>query len=135
MPGRFRVVDHGNAPVGTSENIAFTLCAPWLRPSLRLLADVAYTSDSRCRCPFKAPQLTVEAAGSAGEARRRRRYNQRLSSARQRVEHAFSRLKKTFRCMQASWDKPLDTLPRAFRAAALLCNWLARKRNLYTYVD
>lgn len=103
--------------------------------SLRLLADVAYTYDDLCRCPYKAPYLTVEQAGSADEATRRRIYNQRLSRTRQRVEHAFSRLKHTFRLMQSTWNLPLDTLPDAFLAAALLCNWLHRERNLYTIDD
>jgi hypothetical protein len=130
--GRFRVLDRGNTPVGSSENVAFIRCAPWLRPSLKLLADVAYSSDPRCRCPYKAPQLTIEAAGSAGAALRRRTYNQQLSSERIKVEHAFSRLKHTFRLLQHSWNMPLAQLPDTFRAAALLCNWLARTRNLYT---
>lgn len=133
--GRFRCVDLGNTPVGSSEAIAFCKLCPWLRPTLRILGDVAYTSDSRCRVPYKSPQLRVANAGSAAEARRRQRYNQRLSSSRQRVEHAFSRLKHTFRLLQTTWNMPLSQLPRTFRAACLLCNWLARTRNLYTYDD
>lgn len=132
LSGRFRLIDHGNYPVGSSENIAFCLLRPWLRPGLKLLADVAYTGDSSCRVPYKAPQLTVEAAGSAAEAARRRAYNQQLSSQRQRVEHSFARIKKTFRLLQSTWQLPLDQLPRTFRAAALLCNWLHRTRNLYS---
>jgi histidinol-phosphate/aromatic aminotransferase/cobyric acid decarboxylase-like protein len=86
----------------------------------------------RCRCPFKQPSLTVAAAaGSAAAALQRRHYNQRLSACRQRVEHAFSRMKKTFRQLQTVWQFPLHRLPAAFRAAALLCNWLQRERNLY----
>jgi hypothetical protein len=133
--GRFRVVDSGNTPVGSSENIAFVRCCPWLRPSLKILADVAYTADSRCLCPYRAPDLTVTASGSLAESMRRRYYNQRLSRSRQRIEHAFSRLKHTFRQLQAQWNMPLSQLPSAFRAAALLCNWLHRTRNLYSEED
>lgn len=129
--GRFRVVDTGNTPVGNSELAAFSRVCPWLRSSLHLLADVAYVSDSRCRCPYKAPLLTVESAGSFAAAQKRRAYNQRLSSTRQRVEHAFSRMKHTWRMLQSSWHFPLDQLPRTVRAAALLCNWLLRNRDLY----
>lgn len=103
---------------------------PWLRPSLMLLADVAYGSDSRCLCPYKAPELAVGAAGNEREALRRRVYNQQLSRVRQKVEHAFSRLKHTFRQLQLQWQMPLSRLPATFRAAALLANWLHRTRGL-----
>ena len=75
--------------------------------------------------------MTVAAAGSPEEAARRRSYNQRLSSTRQRVEHAFSRLKRMFAVLHGTWNLDLQHLPHAVRAAALLCNWLARTRNLY----
>lgn len=106
-----------------------------MRPQLRFLADVAYSAINVCRCPYRAPQLAVGAAGSAAEAQRRRRYNQKLSAARQRVEHAFSRLKHTFRLLQSTWNQPLGQLPRTFAACVLLCNWLARTRHLYSDED
>lgn len=124
-------MDAGNTPVGNSEMWAFRRSCPWLHPSLRMLADVAYSTDERCLCPYKAPSLTVEEAGSAAEADRRRQYNQQLSRVRQRVEHAFSRVKHTFRLLQAQWNYPLIHLPLAFRAACLLANWLLRTRDLY----
>jgi hypothetical protein len=65
------------------ENIAFVKMCPWLRPSLRILANVAYRKDSGCICPYMAPELTV---GSPAEAARRRAFNSRVSSNRQRVE-------------------------------------------------
>lgn len=131
--GRFRLVDDGNTPVGATEQIAFARSCPFLHPSLFILADVAYSQDSRCRTPYRAPELTVEIAGSAAEAARRRIYNQQLSSSRQKVEHAFSRVKHTFRQLQGTWTYSLSSLPLAFRAACLLCNWLARTRGLYRY--
>jgi hypothetical protein len=126
------VIDAGNTPLGNSESGAFSLFVPWLRPNLRLLADVAYSSVNVCVCPWRRPDLTVAAAGSVAEAYRRKRFNQRLSSCRVRVEHQFSRLKHTFRILQSQWNLPLDQLPRCFFACVLLCNWLARTRNLYT---
>jgi len=77
------------------------------------------------------PDLTVAAAGSAAEAHRRRLHNHRISSNRQLIEHQFSRVKHTFRQLQSSWQFPLIDLPKAFRAACLLANWLARTRQLY----
>lgn len=121
--------------MGCSENIAFYLSCPWLRPGLKLLADVAYVRDERCVCPYKKPELTAEAAGSVREAAKRRRYNQRLSACRIKVEHAFSRLKHTFRLLQSTWQLPNAQLPRTFRAACLLCNWLSRTRRLYNIHD
>jgi hypothetical protein len=128
--GRFRIVDGGNPPTGAAEASVLARVCPWLRSPLVLLADVAYTSDSRCLCPYKAPQLTIHAAGNAREALRRRLYNQQLSRVRKKVEHAFSRLKHTFRQLQAQWPMPLSRLPATFRAAALLTNWLHRTRGL-----
>ena len=111
--------------------IAFNLCMPWLRPQLKLLADVAYKHHSRCRCPYKAPEMTVDAAGSADEARRRRAYNVLLSSERIKVEHAFGQLKRTWASMHETWKMPRSALPRAFRACALLCNWLNHQRGRF----
>ena len=64
LAGRFRVVDGGNPPTGAAEATVFVRSCPWLRPGLRVLADVAYSGDtvSRCRCPYRAPELTVAAA-------------------------------------------------------------------------
>lgn len=109
----------------------FVRCCPWLRPGLRMLADVAYSGDSRCRCPYRAPELTIAAAGSARAALSRRIYNQQLSRVRQKVEHAFSRVKHVFRLLQAQWPMPLSQLPSTFRAACLLANWLHRTRGFH----
>jgi hypothetical protein len=128
--GRFRVVDGGNPPTGAAEASVLARVCPWLRPPLVLLADVTYSSDSRCLCPYRSPELAVAAAGTAREAMRRRLYNQQLSRVRQKVEHSFSRLKHTFRQLQAQWPMPLSRLPATFRAAALLTNWLHRTRGL-----
>ena len=126
-------MDGGNPPTGAAEATVLSRICPWLRPSLRLLADVTYVSDSRCLCPYKAPELTVAGAGNARAALARRLYNQQLSRVRQKVEHAFSRLKHTFRLLQAQWQMPLSRLPSAFRAAALLTNWLHRTRGLHNH--
>ena len=129
--GRFRLLDNGNTPKGPNEAGNLARIRPDLRPNLKLLADVAYQGDSMCRCPYRNPQLTVGAAGSREEAARRRLYNQRLSSSRQRVEHAFSRLKRMFAVLHGTWNLELDQLSKAMRAAALLCNWIGRTRGLY----
>jgi hypothetical protein len=130
--GRFRYVDWGNQPKGCSEVAAFYKARNmFLHPALFLLGDVAYRSDERCKTGYVAKELTVPVAGSAAEAARRRAYNVALSSARQRVEHAFSRLKHTFRLLQATWNMPLERLPKTFRACCLLANWLGRTRQLY----
>ena len=131
-PGRFRYVDWGNQSKGCSEVAAFYKArSMFLHPALFLLGDVAYRSDERCKTGYVARELTPAVAGSAAEAARRRAYNVALSSARQRVEHAFSRLKHTFRLLQATWNMPLERLPKTFRACCLLANWLARTRQLY----
>lgn len=117
--------------MGTSEMIAFNLCMPWLRPQLKLLADVAYKHHSRCCCPYKAPEMTVAEAGSAAEAQRRRTFNQNLSSERIKVEHAFGQLKRTWASMHETWKMPRNALPQAFRACALLCNWINHQRGKF----
>jgi hypothetical protein len=126
-------VDEGNQPKGCSEVAAFYKARHmFLHPSLFLLGDVAYRSDERCKTGYVARELDAHAAGiTAAEAARRRAYNVALSSARQRVEHAFSRLKHTFRLLQASWPMAVERLPKTFRACCLLANWLGRTRQLY----
>lgn len=135
LRGRFRCIDGGNPPVGNSESSVSPTLIPWIHSSLRILADVAYQQVNVCRCPFKKPQLTVAAAGGVAAAYRRRRYNQRLSACRIRIEHAFSRLKHTWCCLKSAWNLPLSQLPRTFEACCLLCNWLARTRNLHSDDD
>ena len=103
----------------------------FLHPDLFLLGDVAYKLDTRCRTGYKNPELTIAKAGSAAEVDRRKAYNASLSSHRTRVEHSFSRVKHSWRLMQSTWNQPIASLPKAFRACCLLANWLRRKRNLY----
>jgi hypothetical protein len=130
LAGRFRFVDDGNTPLGCSELIALSRGCPFLHPSLRLLGDVAYHGDSRVRSPWRRPDLTVGKAGSSEAAEARRQYNMKLSKERVIVEHAFSRLKHTWRLLQVAWPYPMDELPRAVRAGCLLCNWLLRTRGI-----
>ena len=98
----------------------------FLRQPLRLLADVAYHTDERCLTGFVERDMALPAA----ERARRMAFNARLSSERQKVEHTFARIKHTFRLLQTQWNMPLDRLPSTIRAAALLANWLHRKRGL-----
>jgi len=129
--GRIRYLDGGNSPRGGSELSAMVKARRvFLRPGLFLLGDVAYVNDERCKTGYKAPQLDPARVGAA-EAARRRLYNQRLSALRIRVEHAFSRLKHTWQLFQNEWKLPLDRLAPAFRACALLTNFLAVERDLY----
>ena len=125
--GRIRYLDGGNQPKGCSEVAAFYKARRvFLRQPLRLLADVAYHTDERCLTGFVERAMALPAA----ERARRMAFNARLSSERQKVEHTFSRIKHTFRLLQSQWNMPLDRLTSTIRAAALLANWLHRKRGL-----
>ena len=94
------------------------------------MGDVAYTADDRVKTGWRGPDIDPARVGAA-VASQRRRYNQRLSSLRIRVEHAFSRPKHTWQLLQATWKMPLDRLALTVRACALLSNYVARSRNLY----
>lgn len=129
--GRFRYVDAGNTPRGSSETAALYLARDvFLRRGLFLLADIAYTGDDRCKTGFRAAQLNPELVG-AQQAEDNRSYNSRLSSIRIRVEHAFSRLKHTWQILQSTWKMPLDRIIPTFRACCLLTNYLHRVRELH----
>ncbi len=126
--GRVRYVDGGNQPTGCSEvNAFYKARRVFLREPLRLLADVAYRADERCLTGYTERDMR----GPVAERQRRKAYNAALSSQRQRVEHAFSRIKHTWRILQSTWNMPLARLPATFRACALLANWLHRTRGLY----
>ena len=129
--GRIRLIDDGNTPLGSSEAMALLRLLPFLRPGLKLLGDRAYGGDERCLTPYGTRDLSVASAGSVAEANRRRAYNQALSSVREKVEHTFSRVKRMWRMLDATWQMDLAELPRAFRAACLLSNWLAPARGLF----
>lgn len=131
-PGKFRVLDCGNTPVGTSEAVALVLSRPWLRPGLKLLGDVAYAYDKQCVCPWTRRQM---AGKTAEEIEQLKKYNRRLSSVRQRVEHQFARMKNVFGLLQSAWPYHIEHLASTVRAAALLCNWMHRERGLYQLVD
>jgi len=131
LAGRFRYVDIGNSPRGSSESAALYLARDvFLQPGLFLLGDVAYTADDRVRTGWRGPDLDPARVGAVVAAARRA-YNQRLSSLRIRVEHAFSRLKHTWQLLQSTWKMPLERLAPTLRAAVLLSNYLAVSRNIY----
>ena len=94
------------------------------------MGDVAYVNDERCVTGWKAPQMDPAVVGVA-VAHQRRRYNQRLSALRIRVEHAFSRLKHTWHLLEAVWNMPLSRLASTVRACALLSNFLHVNRDLH----
>jgi hypothetical protein len=100
------------------------------REGLSLLGDVAYTADSRVKTGWRGPDIDPARVGAVLAAQRRR-FNQRLSSLRIRVEHAFSRLKHTWQLLEATWSMPRDRLAPTVRACALLANYLVIERNLY----
>jgi len=129
--GRFRYVDIGNSPRGSSEKGALYLArSVWLQPGLMLLGDAAYRGDERVRTAYRGADLLAGDVGAA-VARRNSEYNAVLHSCRVRVEHAFSRLKHTWQLLEARWNLPLYRLAPTFRACALLCNYLLRTRGLY----
>lgn len=119
--------------MGSSESSALYKFQDFLHPSLFLLGDVAYRSDDRVVTGYRGPDIDPAAIGDPAEARRRRMFNARLSSERQRVEHTFSRIKHTWRLLQSTWNMSLERLPPTFRACCLLANWLLRTRGLYRH--
>jgi hypothetical protein len=127
--GLFRYVDRGNTPLGSSEAMALAGADVFLMQDLRILGDTAYLSDKRCRAPYIAPEYDP-ARVDAATCRARKEYNHRHSNARIRVEHAFSRVKHTWRLLQSQWRFPLARLPPTFRACCLLANWLHIERGL-----
>jgi len=128
-----RYIDGGNQPKGCSEVAAFFKARHvFLRQPLRLLADVAYRTDERCLTGYSKAAMR-ERIGRGYRLQNMLAYNARLSSARMRVEHTFSRIKHTFRLLQSQWNMPIERLPATVRACALLANWLHRTRGLYDY--
>jgi hypothetical protein len=127
--GLFRYVDRGNTPLGSSEAMAFAGAGTFLMQDLRILGDTAYRSDKRCRAPFIAPEYDP-ARIDAATCRARKNYNHRHSNVRIKVEHAFSRVKHTWRLLQSQWRFPLARLPPTFLACCLLANWIHIERGL-----
>lgn len=124
--GFFRYVDNGNTPTGTSEASALAAAPIFFTPGALLLGDSAYRHDARCMCPYVGADLQ----GPNGPAHRS--FGRRLSNQRIRVEHAFSRVKHTWRLLESQWQYSLDRLPKTFRAACLLANFLHVERKLYS---
>jgi hypothetical protein len=128
--GRFRYVDIGNSPKGGSENAALALARSlFIRPDLFLLGDAAYRSDDRVKTAYGPNDLNPAIVGP-GPAAAHLLFNQRMHAVRIRVEHAFSRVKHTWRLMESQWRMPLERLAPTFRACCLLANYLLRVRGL-----
>ncbi|EPS94762.1 hypothetical protein FOMPIDRAFT_1129721, partial [Fomitopsis schrenkii] len=75
--------------------------------------------------PFNDHDLTSDPT----EARRRKKFNKRLSQLRIAVEHAFGRLKGRFPALRAMHGRKLGDIYRAVEALMIIHNILERRSD------
>ena len=128
--GKIRYCDNGVPPRRQSDQASMGRSRLALPSDLFLLGDGHYREDSRCRAPFTYGQLASPLLSAADRATMIS-YNKLLRSQRIIIEWVFSRIRGHFGIFDSRFTYHVSQLPRTFRAACLLYNYLNRIHNSF----
>ena len=132
--GKIRYCDNGVPPRRQSDQASMSRTHLALPSDIFLLGDGHYREDSRCRAPYTYGQLASPLV-SAADRQTMITYNKLLRSQRILIEWIFSRIRGHFGIFDVRFTYHVSQLPRAFRAACLLYNYLCRIHNNWPGVN
>ena len=132
--GKIRYCDDGTQPRRQSDQNSIARSRLFLPPGLYLLGDGHYHEDVRCLTPYRYDELRSPHVTNV-DRRRMIQYNKSLRSQRILIEWIFSRIRGYFGIFDAKFTYHVSQLPRAFRAACVLYNYISRVRDVWPGVN